>query len=231
MRERIPIALVGLLVAAALTVGCASEAPASVLDRSERFDAAVDLPRPDLVGEMTLEEALAERRSRRVFDDVALPLTVLGQLFWAGQGITDSDGHRTAPSAGGRYPLELYAVTTTSVLHYLPEGHRVEQRTDRTALASLGDTAFGQEFVTSAPAVIVVTGVDARTEAEYGALAADFVEREAGHATQNVLLQATALGLAATPVGGFDPAAVAEVLALPPGEEVLYLVPVGERPT
>jgi SagB-type dehydrogenase family enzyme len=115
-------------------------------------------------------------------------------------------------------------------LHYLPEGHRVEQRPDGTTLASLGDTAFGQDFVGSAPAVLVVAGVDARTEAEYGALGPDFVEREAGHATQNMLLQATALGLAATPVGGFDPAAVAELLALPPGEQVRYLVPVGERP-
>ena len=41
------------------------------------------------------------------------------------------------------------------------------------------------------------------------------------------LVQATALGLAATPVGGFDPDTVARLLALPPGHEVLYLVPVG----
>ena len=231
MGDRAAHGLVGVLAAAVLAVSCASEAPASVLDRSDRFDTVVELPPPDLTGEMTLESALAERRSRREFADTALPIAVLGQLFWAGQGITDADGHRTAPSAGARYPLELYAVTATSVLHYLPEEHRVEQRADRTALGALGDTAFGQDFVGAAPAVFVVTGVDARTEAEYGALGADFVEREAGHATQNVLLQATALGLAATPVGGFDPSTVAELLALPPDQEVLYLVPVGERPS
>jgi nitroreductase len=56
------------------------------------------------------------------------------------------------------------------------------------------------------------------------------VEREAGHAAQNMLLQATALGLAAVPVGGFDPAEVARLLALPAGHEVLYLIPVGEPP-
>ena len=41
------------------------------------------------------------------------------------------------------------------------------------------------------------------------------------------MLQAKALGLAVVPVGGFDPTEVARLLALPPGEEVLYLLPVG----
>ena len=34
---------------------------------------------------------------------------------------------------------------------------------------------------------------------------------EAGHVAQNILLQATVLDLASVPVGGFDPAAVAEL--------------------
>jgi nitroreductase len=37
-----------------------------------------------------------------------------------------------------------------------------------------------------------------------------------------------ALGLAAVPVGGFDPAVVARLLALLPGQAVLHLIPVGE---
>jgi nitroreductase len=53
------------------------------------------------------------------------------------------------------------------------------------------------------------------------------VNKESGHAAQNLLLQATALGLAAVPVGGFDPAALSRLVALPPGHEVLYLIPVG----
>jgi len=78
--------------------------------------------------------------------------------------------------------------------------------------------------------VLIVVGVVARTQAGYGTIADDLMRLEAGHATHNVLLKATALGLAATPVGGFDPADASELLALPPGHEVLYLVPVGEPP-
>lgn len=228
MVDRLRAALVGVLIAGALAAGCVADPPDTVTSQTQRFGTVSALPEPDLTGDMTLERALHERRSGRDYASADLPLATIGQLFWAGQGITDDEGHRTAPSAGARYPLELYAVTAGEVLHYLPDGHRVERRSDTAALAGLGDLAFGQGYVSTAPVVLVVVGIDARTEAEYGALAPDFVEREAGHATQNVLLQATALDLEAVPVGGFDPADVARLLALPPGQDVLYLVPVGE---
>ncbi len=72
-----------------------------------------------------------------------------------------------------------------------------------------------------------MAAVPARTEAKYGPLAADFVQREAGHATENLLLEATARHIAAVSVGGIDSKAVAEILALPPGTTVLYVIPIG----
>ena len=53
---------------------------------------------------------------------------------------------------------------------------------------------------------------------------------EVGHAAQNILLQAAALGLAAVPVGSLDPSRAADTLALPPDQTVLYLIPVGHDP-
>lgn len=219
--------LLTMALAGALVVGCASDAPASVVDQTQRYDETIDLPPHSPDGSAPLEQVLSDRRSGREYRDQELPLPTIGRLFWAGQGITDRAGHRTAPSAGARYPIELYAVTSTTLMHYLAEGHQVEQRHDTDMLASLAADAFGQDFVSTAPVVLVVTGVQARTEAEYGAVAGDLVNREAGHVAQNILLQATALDLVAVPVGGFDPARIARRLALPPGEEVLYLIPVG----
>ncbi len=221
-------ALRTFVIVATLLAGCASEAPSEILQQTQRYSTVVELPAPDLNGTLSLEQALNERRSVREYATTPLTLDEIGQLLWAGQGITDDDGHRTAPSAGARYPLELYAITATELMHYLPAGHRVEQRADIRTLGALSDAAFDQEFVGNAPLVVVVAADPARTEQEYGAVAADLVNREAGHAAQNILLQATALGLAAVPVGGFDPAAVARLLALPPGQAVLYLIPVGE---
>lgn len=221
-------ALRSFVIVATLLAGCASEAPDEILQQTQRYPTVIELPAPDLNGTLSLERALRERRSVREYATTPLTLDEVGQLLWAGQGITDDAGYRTAPSAGARYPLELYAVTAADLMHYLPVGHRVEQRVDTTTLEALADAAFDQEFVGSAPLVVVIAAEPARTEQEYGAMAGDLVNREAGHAAQNILLQATALGLAAVPVGGFDPAAVARLLALPPGQVVLYLIPVGE---
>ncbi len=216
-----------LVMVTTLTAGCVSSAPSAVLESTQRFGESIELPTPDRSGSATLEQVLSLRRSQREYAPDELPLATIGQLFWAAQGVTDAVGHRTAPSAGATYPLELYAVSGTTFMHYLPTGHRLEQRPDDTTLAQLAAAAFGQGFVGSAPVVMVITGVQARTEAEYGAVAGDLVNREAGHAAQNLLLEATSLGLAAVPIGGFDPASVARLLALAPGEEVLYLLPVG----
>jgi len=222
--RRLPSALV---LVAGLLLSCASEAPNRVLEQAHRYDETIDLPSPDPSGSVPLEQVLQQRRSQREYAPDRPPLAMIGQLLWSAQGITDGAGRRTAPSAGARYPLEIYAVTNSAFMHYLPDGHRVEQRGDEETLEALAATAFGQGFVSDAPVVLMIAGVRARTEVEYGAVAGDLVNRESGHAAQNVLLQATALGLAAVPVGGFDPAAVSRLTALPPGHEVLYLIPVG----
>jgi len=216
-----------LVVVAVVSAGCVSSAPPEVMDETQRYSETLALTPAELSGSSSLEQTLEERRSGREFTAEQLSLDTIGQLFWAGQGITDDAGHRTAPSAGARYPIEIYAISASTFMHYLPVGHRVEQRTDAATLSRLSAAAFQQGFVSDAPVVLVITAVPARTEAEYGAVAHDLVNREAGHVAQNILLQATSLGLAAVPVGGFDPAEVARLLALAPGEDVLYLVPVG----
>ena len=43
----------------------------------------------------------------------------------------------------------------------------------------------------------------------------------------NALLQATALGLGSTPVGGFDEARVSDLLKLPEGIRPIYILPLG----
>jgi nitroreductase len=52
---------------------------------------------------------------------------------------------------------------------------------------------------------------------------------EAGHAAQNVFLQAVALGLDSVPVGAFDDAAISAVLGLPKDARPLYILPVGYK--
>jgi SagB-type dehydrogenase family enzyme len=187
----------------------------------------LELPVPRLKGNLTLEEALAARRSVREFSDEPLTMQDLSQLLWAAQGLTAPWGGRTAPSAGALYPLEVYLVTPDGLCRYLPDGHRLEVLAHDDRRRALARAALGQEAVAGAPAVLIITAVYARTSQKYGNRAGRYVHLEAGHAAQNVLLQAVSLGLGAVPVGAFDDRAVQYALGLPPDHEPLYLIPVG----
>lgn len=186
------------------------------------------LPPPRDRGTMSLEETLDRRRSVREFRRDPLAAAELGQLCWAAQGVTAPEGYRTAPSAGALYPLELYVVTGEGVLHYEPARHRTTLHRSGDVRPALSAAALGQEAVSEAPAVFVVAAVYQRTAAKYGeGRARRYAQLEAGHAAQNLLLQAVALGLGGVPIGAFDDRRVQQVLGLPPDQEPLYLLPVG----
>jgi len=88
--------------------------------------------------------------------------------------------------------------------------------------------ALEQESVLEAPAVFVLVAVYERTAGKYGpSRARRYVDLEAGHAAQNLLLQAVALDLGGVPLGAFEDAAVQRVLSLPADHRLLYLIPVG----
>jgi SagB-type dehydrogenase family enzyme len=175
-----------------------------------------------------LEDTLSRRRSVRLFSQRALSEDEVLKLCWAAQGITDPEGHRTAPSAGARYPLELYVATPSGCYCYDPPHHRLVRRTEDDLRAALQWAALSQEAIGQSPAVFVVAAQPARTTAEYGHRGRRYVHLEAGHAAQNLLLEATAMGLGAVPIGAFDDARLREVLDLPADREVVYLIPIGE---
>lgn len=190
--------------------------------------ARTPLPSPALEGPYSLEGVLALRRSVREFGSEALTPSELGQLLWAAQGITNARGYRTAPSAGALYPLELYLVTSQGVFHYDPAGHELEALTSQDARQGLFQAALRQEPVRQAPAVFVITAVYERTAIKYGEERAPrYVHLEAGHAAQNLLLQAAAMDLGAVPIGAFHDKDVQSALGLPIDHQPLYLIPVG----
>jgi len=94
----------------------------------------------------------------------------------------------------------------------------------RTALAR---AALNQSWIAEAPAAVVIAAVPRRSTRKYGERGIRYVHIEVGHAGQNLLLQATALGLGGTVVGAFDDAAVQRLLELPAGEHPLAILPVG----
>jgi SagB-type dehydrogenase family enzyme len=188
----------------------------------------VSLPPPTTAGGMGVAEAIAKRRSVRQFTQEALTMEEVSQLAWAAQGITEPEkGLRAAPSAGALYPLELYLFTKDGVFHYLPKGHKLVQLSAKDKRGELSAAALGQSCVRQAALAFAVTGVFGRTEAKYGKRSSQYVYMEAGHAAQNIHLQAVALGLGSVPVGALQEKAVADILGLSSEETPLYIIPVG----
>jgi SagB-type dehydrogenase family enzyme len=224
--------LVGV-AAATIVQSCSSQSPPSSEQQSDAqatpapFTNEIALPRPSLAGTVSLEDAIQRRRSVRTFGPGPVPVGTIGQLLWAGQGITSPDGKRAAPSAGAMYPLELYAVTATEVLHYLPDGHRAQTRTTPDLRPQLKAAALDQASVGAAPLVIVVAADPGRLTPRYGERSEAYTDIEVGHVAQNIALQAVANGLVSVPVAALDAPRTARVLALPPGQNVVYLLPVG----
>lgn len=193
----------------------------------ERHFGAI-LPAANTSGGMSAAEALCLRRSQRSFTAAHLSIAQVSQLCWAAQGITDAvEGFRTAPSAGGLFPITVFVIDEAGVSRYDAARHRLVQVVAGDIRPLLQTAAFDQACVGSAP-VCLALAVDVEQLApKYGHRAERYCLLEAGHVAQNVLLQATALGLVAVPVGAFDDERVADLLSLPEGLEPVYLLPVG----
>jgi SagB-type dehydrogenase family enzyme len=193
----------------------------------------VELPDPVTEGEISLERAIAARRSVRDYSPASLTLAETSRLLWAALGFTSRDGYRAYPSAGALYPLEGVLAAgkveglTPGVYRYRPRNHRLRKLRDGDRRAELCAAALNQGAVAGASAVFVLSGVIRRTAGKYGPRAERYVFMEAGHAAQNLLLEAVSLGLSSVPVGAFRDDRVRAVLGLDADEDPLYLLPVG----
>jgi len=200
------------------------------------LEGVVFLPLPRLKGEVSLEEAIASRRSIRDYLDKPLSLEQLAQLLWAAQGITDvTRSFRAAPSAGATYPLELYVVVgeggvtglEAGVYHYDPRAHVLVLVKKGDVREDLARACLNQPWVREAPVSIVIVAVYSRTTARYGDRGVRYVHIEVGHVGQNIYLQATALGLGTVAVGAFYDEEVRKIVGAKDAEHPLYVMPVG----
>ena len=186
------------------------------------------LPAPRTDSSMALEAALARRHTVRDFQPHALTPDELGQLLWAAQGVTHGDGKRTAPSASNLKALETYVITPDGVARYVPDEHALQPLHDGDVRQALQEATGGQSFIDTAPLIVAFSIVPGRLSARHGQeRAVRYADFEAGHAGQNLLLQAVALDLGGVPVGSFDDAAVCRLLELPDGERPRYLFALG----
>jgi SagB-type dehydrogenase family enzyme len=156
--------------------------------------------------------------------------------MWAAQGIVSdaSTGfkHRTSPSAGGKYPLVLYAISDLGVHMYRPMEHTLKKLVsdDRRGVLSVAALAdLNQQALKIAPLTVVIA-VDNQTASSISPLWEDalrYVHLEAGHVAQNLALQAEGLGLGVCTITSYRPRAAYGALRIPIEHRPIYLLPVG----
>jgi len=194
----------------------------------------IKLPKPRMDSDMSIEKALLQRRSTRSYKGRPLTSAEISQLLWAAQGTTDPRGFRTAPSAGALYPLEVYIVAGSvdgipaGIYRYISQRHEIAKIVQGDKRAELRDAALGQEQIKQAAAVLVISAFTERTTVKYRDRGIRYVHMEAGHAAQNVYLQATALDLGTVVIGAFHDDAVKKMMNMPDSEQPLYIMPVGK---
>lgn len=194
------------------------------------------LPPPGAASGMSVEQALARRRSVRAFDDAPLTVDQVSQLLWAAQGRSHAQGYRTAPSAGALYPLELYLLAgdvmglAQGVYKYQAEAHELIRTGDGDLRVDAARAALGQSWIADSQAIVVIAAVFRRTTARYGRRGMRYVYMEAGHAAQNVYLQATTLDVGTTVVGAFDDGRIRALVGMERDESPLSLMPLGRLP-
>lgn len=190
----------------------------SVLGAEE--EKVMKLPQPVKEGGMTLNDALAKRKSVRSYSDRELTAQELSNLLWAANGITREDGRRTAPSARNAQEIDLYVILKGGVYFY----NHVKHVLELVLAEDIREIAGLQPFVKTAPVNLLYV-VDYKKmdwgkmtqekKRQYGAVDSGFIG-------QNVYLHCTAMGMASVFRGLLDTEALHKKIGLPEHKEVLY---------
>ncbi len=180
---------------------------------------------------------LARRRSVREYGPPPLDLEELGGLLWAAAGVTARQmgfAFRTAPSAGGLFPIEHYVVANSvtglepGVYHYAVLDEALEQLRGGDHRLAVAHAALDQAIAAEADAVFVWTAVLERSRWKYGQRFARYIFLDAGHIAENVALAAVALGLGSCQIAAFFDDEAAALLGVDEDEEpVVYMTTVG----
>ena len=202
--------------------------------------ARVSLPEALFAGKPDLWKLLSSRRSRRDYKSgESTSLESLSVLLWATQGITGRYGDtlfRTAPSAGGLFPIETYLNVRAvegldqGIYHFRPHKFDLEFLRNGDFARELAQTALDQEVVSDAQVTFIWSALVARSKWKYRQRAYRYIYIDAGHIAQNLYLAGEALGLGVCAIGAFFDDRVNGIVGLDGVEEtVIYMGTVGVR--
>jgi hypothetical protein len=184
-------------------------------------EGVIKLNPPDLNREISLMQALKQRKTQRSISDKRLSLQQLSDLLWAADGINRPDGKRTSPAAYAMYCVDIYCVMPEGIYLYDVAKHELKGVTkgDYRKLAGT------QDFVYVAPLNLVYVlnmkswqNTRRQVTNEERQLWAYF---EVGFLAQNISLYCASEGLGTTVRAGLSQEKFGELINVRPEQIVL----------
>lgn len=193
------------------------------------------LPKPQINRNISLISAIKNRDSAREYNNFHMPLSSISTLCYYSFGqknLKDPSRGRFYPSAGARYPIEIYLLSLNTdlkkgIYHYYFRNHSLENILLITKF-SHKDYLIPKEFK-NASFFIIMTAVFNRDRVKYGIRSYPFLMMEAGHIGQNIYLVSSGFGLKCCAIGGFNHYKIDELLDIDGIKETsIYMFAVGK---
>jgi SagB-type dehydrogenase family enzyme len=197
----------------------------------------IALPKPGHSG-TTVEQAIISQDEEAHFAQFQVSLSELSNILWAAQGVLDNEsGQRASPSQSGLHPMTLYVVpnhvenASCGIYRYVPESNKLELVKEGSYTEDMKKAAYGMQNVADASLVIIQTELPKPVESRYGEEGAERLDyAEAGHISQNIILESGSLGLSAVPIGVFSSEFIDSALGIDGiNERAVYLTIVGMK--
>lgn len=201
----------------------------------------INLVSPDnfTCGNMSLIDALKNRRSRRVLSEEQLTLEELSFLLWSTQGVkraTKNATFRTVPSGGARHPFETYLAVfnveglESGLYRYLALEHKlVKINTHSNFKEDLLDACYDQKFVINSAVTFIWTAVPYRTEWRYNVASARIILMDVGHVCENLYLASESINAGTCAVGAYEQNKIDKLIGVDGEDEfTIYLAPIGK---
>ncbi|MCS7011365.1 MAG: nitroreductase family protein [Anaerolineales bacterium] len=180
------------------------------------------LPEPTLPAQVSLMQALRERRSRRAFRSDELSVPLIAALLWAGFGVNRPDGKRTAPSAYNVQDIDIYLTVAQGLFRYDAPAHRLIPILPDDLRPFTGT----QGFIAAAPLTLVYVSDHRRMDAS-DEERLQWSWAHSGCIAQNVYLACAALGLAVVVRSTLDRTALAKRMNLNASQHITLAQTIG----
>lgn len=187
-----------------------------------------------------LEKILVSRKSFHGFSSKPVSKKEISRILFFAGGIVrvykndPTRSGRPYPSAGSKYPLEIYPLVLhgkdldRGLYHYNVIEHSLEKLLAPIDNKDIEDIWMTQKWFKKASVIFLITAVYQRTTIKYGMKGIGYDLIEAGHLGQNIYLVTQSLGIGCSAIGEFKEKQIINLLDINPDEEIpIYYIALG----